>query len=102
VTLIATLCALRRNAGCTEVEHGTYATQETWTRWRSTGRFFDPQESGLVIHNYLDIQAEVHRRGHLTEDGFAKMQEVLPGDCGDVQACSGNKELENRFLAPTR
>lgn len=41
------------NAGCTEVEHGTYATQEDLDAMAQHGTFFDPQV-GLVIHNYLD------------------------------------------------
>ena len=41
------------NAGCTEVEHGTFATQEDLDAMAQHGTFFDPQV-GLVIHNYLD------------------------------------------------
>jgi imidazolonepropionase-like amidohydrolase len=65
------------NAGCTEVEHGTYATQEDLDAMAAHGTFFDPQV-GLVIHNYLDNKAKFIGIGSYTEDGFAKMQEVLP------------------------
>ncbi len=41
------------------------------------GTFFDPQV-GLVIHNYLDNKARFLGIGNYTEEGFAKMQEVLP------------------------
>jgi imidazolonepropionase-like amidohydrolase len=65
------------NAGCTEVEHGTFATQEDLDAMAEHGTFFDPQV-GLVIHNYLDNKAKFLGVGTYTEEGFAKMQEVLP------------------------
>jgi imidazolonepropionase-like amidohydrolase len=65
------------NAGCTEVEHGTHATQEDLDAMAAHGTFFDPQ-LGLVIHNYLDHKAQFLGVGTYTEEGFAKMQEVLP------------------------
>jgi imidazolonepropionase-like amidohydrolase len=65
------------NAGCTEVEHGTYATKEDLDAMAQHGTFFDPQV-GLVIHNYLDNKPKFLGVGSYTEDGFAKMQEVLP------------------------
>ncbi|MFI5106513.1 MAG: amidohydrolase family protein, partial [Terriglobales bacterium] len=64
-------------AGCTQVEHGTYATQADLDAMAAHGTFFDPQ-IGLVIHNYLDNRAKYIGIGSYTEEGFAKMQEVLP------------------------
>jgi imidazolonepropionase-like amidohydrolase len=64
-------------AGCTEVEHGTYATDEDLRFMAEHGTIFDPQV-GLVIHNYLDNKAKFLGIGNYTEEGFAKMQEVLP------------------------
>jgi imidazolonepropionase-like amidohydrolase len=65
------------NAGCTEVEHGTYATQEDLDAMAQHGTYFDPQV-GLVIHNYLENKQKFVGVGSYTEEGFAKMQEVLP------------------------
>src|SRR6478609_10228961 len=65
------------NAGCTEVEHGTYATREDLDAMAQHGTFFDPQ-IGLVIYNYLDNKQKFLGVGTYTEEGFAKMQEVLP------------------------
>jgi len=65
------------NAGCTEVEHGTFATQEDLDAMAQHGTFFDPQV-GLVIHNYLDNKQKFLGAGSYTEDGFTKMQEALP------------------------
>jgi imidazolonepropionase-like amidohydrolase len=64
-------------AGCTEVEHGTFATQEDLDAMAQHGTYFDPQV-GLVIHNYLDNKPKFLGIGNYTEEGFAKMQEVLP------------------------
>lgn len=64
-------------AGCTEVEHGDYATKDDLRFLAEHGTYFDPQ-AGLVIHNYLDHKAQYLNVGNYTEDGFAKMVEVLP------------------------
>jgi imidazolonepropionase-like amidohydrolase len=64
-------------AGCSQVEHGTYATDDDLRALAEHGTFFDPQV-GLVIHNYLDNKAKFLGIGSYTEEGFAKMEEVLP------------------------
>src|SRR5215469_7393128 len=64
-------------AGCTEVEHGTFSTNEDLRAMADHGTFFDPQV-GLVIHNYLDNKAKFLGIGNYTEEGFRKMEEVLP------------------------
>ena len=64
-------------AGCTEVEHGTYATDDDLRAMAEHGTIFDPQV-GLVIHNYLDNKDKFLGIGNYTAEGFAKMQEVLP------------------------
>jgi imidazolonepropionase-like amidohydrolase len=65
------------NAGCTEVEHGTFATQDDLDAMAQHGTYFDPQ-LGLVIHNYLENKQKFLGGGTYTEDGFTKMQEALP------------------------
>lgn len=64
-------------AGCTEVEHGDYSTKDDLRFLAEHGTYFDPQ-AGLVIHNYLDHKAQYLNVGNYTEDGFAKMVQVLP------------------------
>jgi imidazolonepropionase-like amidohydrolase len=64
-------------AGCTEVEHGDYATKDDLRFLAGHNTYFDPQ-AGLVIHNYLDNKGRYMGVGNYTEDGFAKMVEVLP------------------------
>jgi imidazolonepropionase-like amidohydrolase len=65
------------NAGCTQVEHGTYATEEDLRAMAEHGTFFDPQ-IGLVIYNYLDNKARFLGGDSYTEEGVTKMQSVLP------------------------
>ena len=64
-------------AGCTEVEHGSLTSDEDLRIMAKDGTWFDPQV-GLVIHNYLDNKEKFLGAPGYTEDGFAKMQEVLP------------------------
>ncbi|HEX9255992.1 MAG TPA: amidohydrolase family protein [Candidatus Angelobacter sp.] len=84
------------NAGCTEVEHGTYATQEDLDAMAQHGTFFDPQ-IGLVIHNYLDNKQKFLGVGTYTEEGFAKMQEVLPVIAEMFKHALGTKNLKTVF-----
>ena len=65
------------DAGCTEVEHGSLTTDDDLREMASHGTWFDPQV-GLVIHNYLDNKEKFLGAPGYTEEGFAKMQEVLP------------------------
>ena len=65
------------DAGCTEVEHGSLTTDEDLEAMAKDGTWFDPQV-GLVIHNYLDNKEKFLGAPGYTEEGFAKMQEVLP------------------------
>jgi imidazolonepropionase-like amidohydrolase len=84
------------NAGCTQVEHGTYATQEDLDAMARHGTYFDPQV-GLVIHNYLDHKAKFLGEGSYTEEGFAKMQEVLPLIAGMFRHALATKDLKIVF-----
>ena len=59
------------------MEHGTLTDDDDLRTLAERGTFFDPQV-GLVIHNYLDNKARFLGIGSYTEEGFAKMQEVLP------------------------
>jgi len=64
-------------AGCTQVEHGSLTTDDDLREMAKDGTWFDPQV-GLVIHNYLDNKEKFLGADGYTEEGFAKMQEVLP------------------------
>jgi imidazolonepropionase-like amidohydrolase len=64
-------------AGCTEVEHGLYATDDDLRLLAEHGTYFDPQ-AGLVLQNYLDNKPHYLGIGNYTESAFDIMQKVLP------------------------
>ncbi len=64
-------------AGCTAVEHGTFATEDDLKLMAEHGTWFDPQVR-LVIQNYLDHKQNFLGIGNYTEEGFKQMQEALP------------------------
>jgi len=64
-------------AGCTEIEHGTLATDADLKLMAEKGVYLDPQ-AGLVIENYqLNKEKYLGTPGY-TEEGFAAMDKILP------------------------
>lgn len=63
-------------AGCTEIEHGTMATDDDLKLMAEKGTYLDPQ-AGLVIENYLLNKDKYLGTPGYTEEGFAAMQHVL-------------------------
>ncbi len=63
-------------AGCTEIEHGTMATDDDLKLMARQGTYLDPQ-AGLVIENYLRNKEKYLGTPGYTEEGFAAMQRVL-------------------------
>src|SRR3954470_24869420 len=57
-------------AGCTEVEHGTMATDDDLKLLAQRGVYIDPQ-AGLVIENYLANKDRFVGTEGYTEEGFA-------------------------------
>jgi imidazolonepropionase-like amidohydrolase len=66
-------------ASCTEVEHGTMATDDDLKLMAERGTYFDPQ-AGLVIKNYLANKERFIGTPGYTEEGFAAMERVLSLD----------------------
>jgi imidazolonepropionase-like amidohydrolase len=64
-------------AGCTQVEHGLYASQEALDLMAARGMFFDPQ-CGLIFQNYLANRARYEGIGSFDADGFAFMERAVP------------------------
>jgi imidazolonepropionase-like amidohydrolase len=64
-------------AGCTEVEHGTMATDEDLKFMAEKGTYLDPQ-AGLVIENYLQNKEKFLGTTGYTAEGFAAMEKILP------------------------
>jgi imidazolonepropionase-like amidohydrolase len=63
-------------AGCTEIEHGTMATDDDLKLMAEKGTYLDPQ-CGLVIENYLLNKEKYLGTPGYTEEGFAAMEKVL-------------------------
>src|SRR2546425_10312620 len=63
-------------AGCTQIEHGTLATDDDLKLMAEKGTYLDPQ-AGLVIENYLLNKEKYLGTPGYTEEGFAAMQRVL-------------------------
>ena len=66
-------------AGCTEVEHGTMATDDDLKALAEHGTYFDPQ-AGLVIENYLANRERFLGTQGYTEEGFAAMERAVSLD----------------------
>jgi imidazolonepropionase-like amidohydrolase len=64
-------------AGCTEVEHGTYASVEDLTLLAQRGVYLDPQ-AGLVLENYIANREGFMAAGHFNAAVFPKLEAVIP------------------------
>ena len=64
-------------AGCTQIEHGTLATDDDLKLMAVKGTYLDLQ-AGLVIENYLLNKQKYLGTPGYTEEGFAAMQKILP------------------------
>ena len=64
-------------AGCTEIEHGTLATDDDLKLMAEKGTYLDPQ-AGLIIENYLLYKDKYLDTPGYTEEGFAAMGKILP------------------------
>ena len=71
-------------AGCTQVEHGIFVTQEVLTLMAQRGTYFDPQ-CALVFRNYLDNRARYLGIGNYTDSGFGAMERALPLAAADIR-----------------
>ena len=64
-------------AGCTQIEHGVFATDEVLREMAQHGTYFDPQ-CDLIFRNYLDNRAKYEGIGNYNEAGFAAMEKAIP------------------------
>jgi imidazolonepropionase-like amidohydrolase len=71
----AVLAAVR--AGCSQVEHGAYVSDEGLKEMAARGVYFDPN-IGLVLQNYIENKKSFLGIGNYTEDGFAFMEKAVP------------------------
>jgi len=64
-------------AGCSQIEHGVFATDSVLRLMVERGVYFDPQ-CGLVFRNYLENRAKYEGIGNYNEAGFAAMERAIP------------------------
>ena len=64
-------------AGCSQIEHGTFATDDVLRLMAERGTYFDPNV-GVVLQNYLENKAKFLGTGNYTEEGFAFMEKAIP------------------------
>jgi imidazolonepropionase-like amidohydrolase len=64
-------------AGCTQIEHGVFATGDVLEFLAEKGTYFDPQVC-LVFRNYLENRSRFLGIGNYTQEGFAAMERALP------------------------
>jgi len=64
-------------AGCTEIEHGTLATDDDLRWMAEKGTYLDTQ-AGLVIENYLLNKEKYLGTSGYTAEGFTAMEKILP------------------------
>jgi len=64
-------------AGCTEIEHGTLATNEDLKLMARKGTWLDPQ-AGLVMENYLLNEEKFLGTPGFPEEAFPAIKEIIP------------------------
>ncbi len=80
-------------AGCTQVEHGVFATQEVLDLMAQNGTYFDPQCS-LVFRNYLDNRVKYDGIGNYNAAGFAAMEKAIPTAATVIRMASHTRGLK--------
>jgi len=71
--------AAAARAGCNEVEHMTYATDQEIAIAAAAGAYLSPQV-GLVVQNYLKNKERYLGVGNYTEEGMVTMERDMPED----------------------
>jgi len=64
-------------AGCTQIEHGAYVSDEGLKYMADHGIYFDPN-IGLVLQNYIENKSRYMGIGNYNEEGFAFMEKAVP------------------------
>jgi imidazolonepropionase-like amidohydrolase len=80
-------------AGCTSVEHGTFADEDALRLMAARGTYLDPN-IGLVAQNYLENRARYQGIGNYDDAGFAAMERVIPLNLELFKRALGTKGLK--------
>src|SRR5262249_39417315 len=80
------------NAGCLQIEHGVFATDEVLKLMADKGVYFDPNV-GVVLQNYLKNKEHYLGIGNYNEEGFAYMEKGLKLNVGMINGAVGTPAL---------
>jgi imidazolonepropionase-like amidohydrolase len=80
-------------AGCTQIEHGIFATQAVLHLMAEKGTYYDPQ-CGLIFRNYLENRAKYEGTGNFNEEGFSAMQRAIPMAANIIRQASATPGLK--------
>ncbi|MCC6773663.1 MAG: amidohydrolase family protein [Gemmatimonadaceae bacterium] len=83
-------------AGCDQIEHGIFATDEVLQMMVQKGTYLSPQCS-LVFTNYLDNRAKYQGIGNYNDAGFASMEASLPQAIATVRKATSTPGLKVLF-----
>jgi imidazolonepropionase-like amidohydrolase len=83
-------------AGCTQIEHGIFATDAVLKEMASHGVIFDPQ-CGLIFRNYLDNRKKYAGIGNYNDEGFAAMEKAMPAAVDVLKRALSTPGLEVVF-----
>jgi imidazolonepropionase-like amidohydrolase len=83
-------------AGCSQVEHGVFSTQEVLDLMAQKGVYFDPNV-GVVLQNYLQNKAKFLGIGNYTEEGFAYMEKGVPTNYAMIKRAVATPKLKLVF-----
>jgi imidazolonepropionase-like amidohydrolase len=64
-------------AGCSQIEHGAFVSDEGLRYMAEHGVYFDPN-IGLVLQNYIENKAHFLGIGNYNDEGFAFMEKAVP------------------------
>ncbi|HJU73267.1 MAG TPA: amidohydrolase family protein [Gemmatimonadaceae bacterium] len=64
-------------AGCDQIEHGVFTTDDVLKLMAERGTYFSPQ-CGLVFRNYLGNKRYFEGIGNYNAEGFAAMERAIP------------------------
>lgn len=84
---------LTSEAGCTQIEHGVFATPEVLRLMAERGTIFEPQ-CGLIFRNYLENRAKYEGTGNFTPEGFASMERAIPMAANVIRIASATPGLK--------
>ncbi|MBI3264277.1 MAG: amidohydrolase family protein, partial [Acidobacteria bacterium] len=83
-------------AGCSQIEHGVFSTQEVLDLMAQKGVYFDPNV-GVVLQNYLQNRAKFLGIGNYTEEGFAYMEKGVPLNYAMIKRAVATPKLKLVF-----